>query len=194
MLPAFFTQAGAAVGALGGVYYLVETLAGRARPNRVTWLLWGLFPMIAFAAQRAQGIQAASWTTFAAGFTPLLVFGASFLNPQAEWRTEPRDYALMGAALLGIILWAFTRNPNLAILFSLLADALAAVPTALKVWRHPGTESWAAYAISAVGFGVSLAGMPVLDFANGAFAGWVFLVNASFALLASPLRTRRTGS
>lgn len=191
MLPASFTQAGAVIGALGGCFYLFETLAGRTRPNRVTWLLWGLFPMIAFAAQRVQGIQGASWTTFAAGFTPLLIFGASFLNPKAGWRSEPRDYALMAAALLGIVLWAVTRNPNLAILFSLLADALAAVPTFLKILSHPETESWLAYAISSVGFGISLAAMPVLDFASASFAAWVFVANGAFALLASPLRTRR---
>ena len=60
----------------------------------------------------------------------------------------------MAAAIVGLILWAITDEPNLAILFSLLADLLAGLPTVIKSYRHPRSESWLAYAISAVGFGI----------------------------------------
>src|SRR3990172_3788743 len=120
MIPEYFAVVGAIVGSLGGFYYLYETIIGNAKPNRVTWLLWGLFPMIIFVAQRAQGVEGLSWATFAAGFTPLLIVLASFLNKKAYWKTERRDYFLMAAAIAGIILWALTDDPNLAILFSLV--------------------------------------------------------------------------
>ena len=78
--------------------------------------------MVIFVAQRAQGVEGMSWTSFVAGFTPLLIVAASFFNKKAYWKSEPRDYYLMAAAIIGIILWAITDNPNLALLFSLLAD------------------------------------------------------------------------
>jgi len=105
MLPEYCAVIGAVIGSLGGFYYLFETIVGKARPNRITWLLWGIFPMVIFVAQRAQGVAGISWASFVSGFTPLLIVAASFFNKKAYWKSEPRDYQLMAAAIIGIILW-----------------------------------------------------------------------------------------
>lgn len=193
MLPDSCAILGAGLGSLGGLYYLYETLTGKVQPNRITWLLWGIFPLVIFVAQRAQGVEGPSWASFAAGFTPLLVVAASFFNPKAYWKSEPRDYALMAGALLGILLWSLTRDPNLAILCSLVADMLAGLPTLLKAHRHPRSESWMAYAISALGFGISLLSVQRHTFEATAFVAYVFLLNAAVALLAVRGR-RQTGA
>lgn len=185
MLPENCSILGAILGSLGGFYYLYETAVGKVQPNRVTWLLWGIFPMVIFAAQRAQGVQGLSWTSFAAGFTPLLVVAASFFNTKAYWKTEPRDYGLMAAAVAGLVLWATTRQPNLAILFSLLADGLAGLPTFLKAYQHPQSESWLAYSVSTLGFGISLLSVQVFTFETTAFVAYLFLLNGACAVLAS---------
>ncbi len=70
MIPESFALVSAFIGSLGGLYYVYETLVGEVKPNRVTWLLWGLFPMIMFAAQRVQDVAGMSGVTFAAGLTP----------------------------------------------------------------------------------------------------------------------------
>ena len=117
--------------------------------------------MVIFVAQKAQGIKDISWVSFVAGFTPLLILSASFFNKKAYWKSEPRDYYLMAAAIIGIILWAITDNPNFAILFSLIADVLAALPTLIKVGFQVGLFLWKAmvrlatpriWAISSVDF------------------------------------------
>ena len=191
MLPEYFAIIGAIIGSLGGFYYLYETIVGKVQPNRITWLLWGIFPMVIFAAQRAQGVEGLSWASFVAGFTPLLIVAASFFNKKAYWKSEPRDYYLMAAAIVGIILWAITDNPNLALLFSLLADMLAGIPTLIKSYRHPETESWIAYAISTIGFGISFLSVQTYNFENTAFVAYLFLMNGAFALLASRGRKPR---
>ncbi len=185
MLPENCAITGAVIGAFGGFYYLYDTIAGRAQPNRVTWLLWGIFPMVIFVAQRAQGIEELSWTSFVAGFMPFLIFAASFFNKKAYWKSVPRDYYLMAAAFIGIILWAVTDNPNLALFFSLLADILAAIPTLIKSFGHPRSESWLGYAISAFGFGISLLSVQTHSFENTAFAAYVFILNGTLAVLAA---------
>ena len=185
MLPEGFAIIGAIVGSLGGLYYLYETIVGKAQPNRVTWLLWGIFPMVIFVAQKAQGIEGLAWTSFVAGFTPLLIVAASLFNRKAYWKSEPRDYFLMAAAIVGIILWAITDEPNLALLFSLLADMLAGIPTLIKSYRHPQSESWIAYAISTFGFGISLLSVQTYNLENAAFVAYIFVMNGAFALLAS---------
>jgi hypothetical protein len=181
MLPEYFAYVGATIASVGGLYYLYETIVGKSKPNRVTWLLWGLFPMITFFAQRAQGVEGLSWVTFASGFTPFLILAASFINKKAYWKTQPQDYYLMVAALVGIILWALTDNPNIAILFALAADLLAGLPTLIKSYRHPETESWIAYAISALGFGIAILAIQAYTFENSAFVIYLFLANGLLA-------------
>ncbi|MBK9795608.1 MAG: hypothetical protein IPP58_03795 [Holophagaceae bacterium] len=191
MLPEYCAIIGAILGSLGGFYYLYETILGTAQPNRITWLLWGIFPMVIFAAQRAQGAESVSWASFVAGFTPLLIVAASFFNKKAYWKSEPRDYYLMAAAILGILLWALTDQPNLALLCSLLADVLASIPTLIKSYRHPHSESWIAYAVSAFGFGISFLSVQIYNFENAAFVAYVFILNGALAVLASRGRKQK---
>ena len=185
MLPEYWAIVGAVIGSVGGLYYLYDTIVGKAQPNRITWLLWGIFPMVIFVAQRVQGVEGLSWTSFVAGLTPLLIVAASFFNKKAYWKSEPRDYYLMAAAIIGIILWAITDNPNLALLFSLLADMLASIPTLIKSYRHPHSESWIAYAISTFGFGISFLSVQIYNIENTAFVAYVFVLNGACAALAS---------
>jgi len=183
MIPEYFAIVGSVIASLGGLYYLFETITGRSKPNRVTWLLWGLFPMIIFVAQRVQGVEGVSWLTFAAGFTPFLIVLASFVNKKAYWKTKRSDYLLMIAALAGILAWLLTDEPNLAILFVLVADLFAGIPTIIKSYTHPATESWIAYAISALGFGIGILSIQTFDFQNSAFVIYLFIMEGSLAVL-----------
>jgi hypothetical protein len=185
MLPEYFAIIGAVIASLGGIYYLYETILGKSKPNRITWFLWGLFPMIVFVAQRAQGVDGLSWASFVAGFTPFLVVTASFFSKKAYWKTQPVDYILMFAGILGIILWAITSKADIAILFALIADLCAAIPTIIKCYTHPDTETWIAYGISTLGFGVGVLAIPDFSFKNTAFISYLFLVNGLMALLSS---------
>lgn len=190
MIPEYFAIVGAVVSSVGGLYYFVETLRGRTQPNRVTWLLWWLFPTIIFVAQRVQGVEESSWLTFAAGFTPLLIVIASFVNRKAYWKTRPADYALMGAGFAGIVAWALTSDPNIALLFALVADFAAGVPTFIKAFRHPESESWVAYAISAAGFALGVLAIHRFSFEGSAFAIYLLLMNTVLAILSVRGRAR----
>jgi hypothetical protein len=84
MLNQNFVIIGALIGAAGSLAYLVDTVKGKIKPNRVSFLLWSIAPFIAFAAQIAQGVGLESLMTFSTGFLPLTVFIASFVNKKAE--------------------------------------------------------------------------------------------------------------
>jgi hypothetical protein len=189
MIPEQFAVIGAIIASFGGLYYLYETVKGTAKPNRITWLLWGIFPMITFFAQRAQGVEGLSWATFVSGLTPFLVLTASFLNKKAYWQSKPLDYACMLIGFFGIVLWALTKSPNLAILFAILADLAAGAPTVIKSYKHPESESWIAYAISTFGFGLSMLTIQSWTFENYAFISYLTFMNGLLAVFAA----RKTG-
>lgn len=184
MLPEYFAVIGSLLASSGGFLYLYHTIRGTVQPNKVTWFFWGAFPMIAFFAQRAQDVDWLAWATFAAGFTPFLIIIAATFNPKAYWKLESRDYICLGVALIGVFLWMLTNEPNLAILFAILADLAAGLPTIIKSYKYPGSESWGAYALSALGFAIAVASVHIWTFEYYGFVAYLFAINLLLAILA----------
>jgi uncharacterized membrane protein len=132
---------GSAIGALGTAVYLRDTLRGTTKPNRVTWLLWAVAPLLAAAVELDQGVGLRALPTFMVGFMPLLVFLCSFHNRESVWKIRRIDYACGVMSVVGTVVWLVTRNGVLAISAAILADFLAGVPTLMKSWTHPETET-----------------------------------------------------
>lgn len=162
---------------LGGSEYLIQTIKGSVKPNRVTWFLWAFAPLIAFSAEIQKGVGIQSLMTFIVGFMPLLVFIASFLNIKSEWKMGKLDWICGGLSVLGLILWFFTREGNFAILFSLIADGLAAVPTIVKSFNFPETESHWFYLSSVISSIITLLSITTWNFAHYGFPLYIFVVN-----------------
>jgi hypothetical protein len=183
MIDERFVLLGAALVTLGGVSYLLDTLAGRNQPNKVTWLMWGVAPLVAFAAQVSEGVGIAAAATFAVGFMPLLIFAASFVNAQAQWRIGAFDIVCGVLSVAGLVLWAVTSDANLAILFAIIADFLAAVPTISKAWSRPQTESSTLFWTGIVNGAIGLLIVDVWAFEEYGFIAYILLINVFLALL-----------
>jgi len=145
-----FVYLGAVTAAVGETFYVVDTIRGKTQPNRVTWLLWAVAPLLAFAVEAADGVGLRSLTTFMVGFGPLVVFGASFVNRRAVWELGAFDYVCGALSVAGIAGWLVTRQGLVALVASIAADAIAGVPTFVKSWRQPETETATAYAGAAI--------------------------------------------
>jgi hypothetical protein len=111
----------------------------------VTWLLWGLAPLLAFAVEINDGVGLRSLLTFMVGFGPLVVFAASFVNPKSVWKLGSLDYSCGALSIGGTIGWVVTRQGLVALGAAVAADALAGVPTLIKSWRRPESEGGSIY-------------------------------------------------
>ena len=178
MLPSGFVIIGALIGAAGSVAYLVDTVRGKVKPNRVSFLLWSIAPFIAFAAQINQGVGLESVMTFGTGFLPMTVFAASFVNKKAEWKVTRFDLVCGFLSIIGLALWLVTKVGNVAILFSILADGLAAVPTIVKAYRYPDTELAWPWLATVFGVVLTLLTLSEVTFANSGFIIYILLVDA----------------
>ena len=183
MLHSNFVIVGTLIGAAGTVVYLKHTLKGTVKPNRVTFLLWSLIPFIAFSAQIKQGVGLEALMTFSTGFLPLTVFIASFVNKQAEWKLTRFDLMCGFLSLLGVALWMITKVGNIAILFSIVADGLAAVPTVVKAYKYPETEIAWPWIATAFGVVLTLLTLSTFTFANCGFIIYILALNILIYLL-----------
>jgi hypothetical protein len=177
MLHSNFVIVGTLIGAAGAVAYLVNTVKGKVKPNRVTFLLWSVVPFIAFSAQVKQGVGLEALMTFSTGFLPLLVFTASFFNKQAEWKLTWFDLTCGMLSLVGLALWMITKVGNVAIFFSIVADALAAVPTVVKAYRYPDTELAWPWIATVSGVVLTLLTLSTFTFANCGFIIYILGLN-----------------
>jgi len=173
---------GAALNIYGTWGYLVDTLKGKTQPNRMSWFLWAATPLIGTAAALAKG---ATWITlpvFAIGLCDLAVFVVSFVNPKAYWKLQLLDWACGLCSVLALVLWAITKEPNYAIIFAILSDGLAAVPTVVKAWQHPETESGFVYITSFISALTSFAAVRTWSFAEIGFPIYMLGINIVLVL------------
>lgn len=163
--------------------YVVDTFKGKAKPNRVSWLLWMLAPGIAFAAELSQGVGLQSLLTFAVGFGPLLVLIASFVNRKSFWRVTRFDLICGAFSVLALIAWLLTGKGNLAIILSIVADLLAALPTLVKAYKNPETESYNTYLGASIGAIITLFTFRYWTFANYAFPVYIAITMGLIVVL-----------
>jgi hypothetical protein len=177
MLNQNFVILGAIIASAGGLSYLIDTLKGKVKPNRVSFLLWSLAPLIAFFAEVRQGVGIQSLMTFMVGFLPLTILVASFINKKSEWKLHAFDLTCGALSLIGLVFWYITKSGNVAILLSIMADALAALPTVVKSFKYPETESALPYFTSMISAAFTLLTVKVWNFANIGFPIYIEVIS-----------------
>lgn len=174
---------GVALQSWGGLSYLIGTIKGKVQPNKVSWLLWSIAPLIAFFAMVKQGVGPEAWATFIVGFVPLLVFIASFVNKKSVWKLTKLDVVCGILSIFGLILWLITKVGNIAIFFSIIADALAAFPTILKSYHEPETEDHMAYTLGIPNAAIALLIINDWNFQNWGFPLYLLIISLLLSLL-----------
>jgi hypothetical protein len=177
----YLVLVGAGVALFGTLTYLKNTLRGATKPNRVSWLMWSVAPLIAAVAAFSDGVRWAVLPVFLAGFGPLIIFFASFLNKNSYWKLEKFDYLCGVFSVLALVFWAITKDPVVAIIFSIASDGFACVPTVIKAWKYPKTETGLAYITGLFSALTSFAAVKVWIFSEYAFALYLVIANSILA-------------
>lgn len=171
-----FVLVGALFNIVGSGTYAFNTLKGKTKPNRVSWFLWALIPLIAVSAQISEGVGWASLMTFMVGFGPLLVFVSSFVNRKAYWKITKLDVFCGVISLLALVLWLITGTGVVAVVFSIVADFIAAIPTIIKSYKEPETEHPSVFRNGAISAGITLLTITEWTFVSYGFALYIFLI------------------
>lgn len=172
MLPESFIYAVIVLQFFATSTYMVATIRGRAQPNRVSWLLWGLFAIISYFASRDSGAGTEATYTLVVGVNRLIIFGLTYTNEDAYWKVDRRDYRLGGLAVIGILLWIITGEGLVALLLAIFANLMAGLPTLIKAYQNPESESSILFGVCVLtslaalltvqgGYSVAIVGFPL---------------------------------
>jgi hypothetical protein len=131
---------------LVGVYfYIRDMFRGTTKPNLVSWTIWALAPLIGAYLSIKAGAGLSVLPVFMSGFNPVLVIIIALIIKKGYWKITKFDIICGILALFALVIWGITRNFSLAILFAILSDFFASIPTVVKSWKFPETETGATY-------------------------------------------------
>jgi hypothetical protein len=130
---------------VGYFFYFKDVFYGNTRPNFVSWFFWMLGPFIGVFFQIKAGAGLSILPVFFAGFGPFVVIIVSLWKKNIFWEISKLDIFCGIFALMALVFYMFTHNLGISVFFAILTDGFAAIPTLLKSWKFPETETAAVY-------------------------------------------------
>ena len=165
----------------GGYAYFRDTLAGRTKPNRVSWFLWALASLVSFgAAFSADADIWASVRVLVGGLVPGVIFLGSFFNRKSYWQLTWFDWICGGLSLTALLFWQLASSPLIAVLLATAANTFASIPTFIKAWNFPETETRLTFINSFLSAVLIIPAIPVWNIANSAFQIGLMLTTGAF--------------
>lgn len=115
------------------------TLRGPIEPNRATWLVWLVQDVLMAASALVVGIGPAAVMPVVWGLGAGIMFFLSFTHGTRAPIT-PMEKTCVALSGFGILLWATTGSPILALVASVGSACIGGIPTLVKAWVRPKTE------------------------------------------------------
>ena len=167
-----------AINLAGACTYAYSVVRGETRPNRVTWFVLSFAPLLAFAAMMMQAVGfRQSVFTLETGISPLIIFVSTFFAKQPKWEITKFDLICVSLSIVGFLLWIILREGNVAIIFAILADGLAFLPTLVKGFKYPESESPWAFIMGTVAALIAIAILTTYDFKHLAFPVYILIAD-----------------
>lgn len=145
MLPEKIIFLAVLISLIGTYFYVKNIIYGPNRPNLVSHFIWCLAPFIGVFFQIKAGAGLSTIAIFMAGLTSLFVIIFSLLKKNGYWKLNRFDLTCGVFSLIALVLYALTHNLGIAILFAITSDSLAYIPTLIKTWKFPSTETSSIY-------------------------------------------------
>ena len=166
--------------------YIRDMYRGETRPNRVSFFLWSLAPMIGAFISFQEGARFLVVPIFMAGFNPFIILLFSFIKRSGYWKLGIFDYVCGVISIVALFLWIVAGEPLLAFVFAIIADLFASIPTIVKSWKSPYSESPLLYVISS--FGNIIALLTITTWSIVSYGFPIYLTLSNLAILAGIYR------
>ena len=124
------------------IVYIISSLRGNSRPNRVTWTLWTVACiMLAASSYNPEGENNGIWVNLTYVILPgiIAIISIWYYDKDSKW--TKLDFTYLGISFLSIFVWFLTKSVVTALAMNLIVDACGAFPTIKQTFNHPQYES-----------------------------------------------------
>jgi hypothetical protein len=145
MFPEQIIFVGVLINLFCSFWYIKNVLKGGTKPNLISWFVWALAPFVGYFLQIKAGAGISTLPVFMAGFGPFLVIIFSLFKKNAFWKIQSFDLLCGFFSVIALLIYIITNNLGISIIFAILSDLLAYIPTFIKSWKYPETETSSIY-------------------------------------------------
>jgi hypothetical protein len=169
------------IGFLAFVPYILDTLSHKTKPNKATWIIWAVLGLIIAASYWSAGARDTAWTPIGYAIGILAVAALSLKYGEEGWTAL--DKACLIGAGVGLAVWAITSEPVFAFFLTTAIDAIGGIPTILKAYKKPETESRAAWAMFLIANSLNLLAISEWSLVIALYPVYVFVLSLTMNIL-----------
>jgi len=145
----------------GALPYIIDVWNNRTRPNVISWAGWTFLTVITTVAQVAKGADLSIIVPIASTIGTGIVATLGVRYGYTKFSILDKTCFTLG--IIAILVWILTKEPLTAIVISVIADILFLLPTSVKAYREPNTETAFTYILFATGAFLGLLSSAQLD-------------------------------
>lgn len=170
--------------------YIKDILAGNTKPSRVTWWVLALLNAVLVAAYYGSGARDTIWipVSYAFGFTVIALLSLKY--GEGGWeRTD--SVALIGAGI-SLLLWWLLQSAEIALFLIILTDFIGLLPTIVKSFKRPWTESRFSWGVAFVASALNILAIEKWTLPVSSYPIYVAITNGLITLfIFFPFRKER---
>ena len=161
--------------------YLSAILAGKTRPDRVTWWILALVSGMIAASYYASGARDTIWLPvgYTASFLVIALFSLKY--GEGPFRLHWLDRLSLIGSLTSAAVWWSLRSPVPALFMNICTEFIGLIPTMSKAYRRPWTENPTAWVISTVASVFNVLAIEQWTFIIASYPVYVLLTNTMIA-------------
>jgi len=174
---------------VGLIPYLRDIKNEKAHPHILSWTGWGFITGLGAWAMLSEGF---TWGVLLVGANTVSCFIVAIysnIKRVGVWQASIYDYSLFVLGCIGLILWQISSNPDLALVFVIIADLSFGIPTLIKIYKRPYSETIFPWTMAAASGFSGLLAVSYISFTEVAYP--VYLAGYDFAVLFLIIFVRR---
>lgn len=153
--------------------YAWRVYHGKIQPNLASWFLWTVIAFALLVTYWGSGAKESVWMAVVGCINPFMVTILILVKYPSKIRLNRLEQVCLAIGIASLVLWFLFRNQQplvqYALYVALLADACAAVPTAVCYWRDPTLDRPFAWGVFCLASALNILAISEHTFANYAY-------------------------
>ena len=131
---------------VGNIPYLIDVIKKRIKPHPYTWFIWSIVSAVTFFGALVKGGGIGTIPTAFAEIFTIIIF---LFSLQYGFRNINKiDNYFLAFSLIGLIPWIITKDPTISVITVVSIDVIAFIPTLIKTYKYPETETSILYSMN----------------------------------------------
>ena len=166
---------------IGYIPYIRDIIGNKVKPHRITWGIWLILTSVAAINQVLNQGGYSSLFFISTTFLVATVFVLSFKHGMGGATRIDRICLILSILLL--IYWVTIRDTRLSTVFAVIIDGIGALPTAIKTYHHPDTETYIQWVLAGIAGLITMIAIPRFDWVLIIYPFYVFVMNAAIVVI-----------